>query len=259
MITIADDILLVSKRRPDGSKLIYSRLHAYDHLEKASNSFSIKFVLDGVEHYKVNQHTHSVRAGQFLLVNQQQSFEVDFAAKEAVLGICLYLNEELIHDIYRNLNGNEEYLLDNPFRSESQPFDFHETVYNTHQNSLGNYLQYIASLTDKTTGQIGIQEDELFYQATDYLLQTQRHVIAQVKRIPAQRRSTQQELFRRISKAKDFLDEHFQSDVTNSQLADLSAMSEYHFFRTFKQVFGRSPHQYLIDRRLQQALSLIHI
>lgn len=257
MTTITDDVLLVSKKRPDGSKIIYSRLHAYEHVEKESSSFSIKFVLDGVERYNVNQHTYSVRAGQFLLVNQQQSFEVDFAAKRAVLGICLYLNEALIEDIYRNLKEQDEYLLDNPFQSDKQPFDFHETVYSTHQNPLGTYLQHIAHLTDITTGQIGIQSEELFYRVTDYLLQTQYDVISQIKRIPAQRRSTQQELFRRVSKAKNYLDEYYQEDVPNAQLAELSAMSEYHFFRTFKQVFGLSPHQYLLDRRLKQALALL--
>lgn len=45
--------------------------------------------------------------------------------------------------------------------------------------------------------------------------------------------------------------------LTLPELADLAAMSPYHFTRTFKQATGVSPHQYIISARIKQARHLL--
>lgn len=47
--------------------------------------------------------------------------------------------------------------------------------------------------------------------------------------------------------------EHFKI----ADIAARAALSEFHFFRTFKQAFGISPHQYQIKCKLKKAAGLL--
>jgi AraC family transcriptional regulator len=57
-------------------------------------------------------------------------------------------------------------------------------------------------------------------------------------------------IFRRVEKGKEYLDTAFLQPLTVGQMAREAHVSEYHFYRLFKQIYGMSPHQYLVHRRL---------
>ena len=62
-----------------------------------------------------------------------------------------------------------------------------------------------------------------------------------------------QYLYLRIVKAKLFIDEHFASDIDVSMFAGEACLSKFHFIRTFKSIYRRTPHQYLTDVRIDKA------
>lgn len=64
---------------------------------------------------------------------------------------------------------------------------------------------------------------------------------------------TKQYLYKRIVKAKIFIDEHFQDDIDVSRIAKEAKYSKFHFTRLFKNSFGYTPRQYLIKQRLDYA------
>lgn len=57
--------------------------------------------------------------------------------------------------------------------------------------------------------------------------------------------------------ARTFMDENFNQKLSIRELAALSGYSYDHFRHLFKTKFGRSPIQYLIDKRLERARSLL--
>jgi AraC family transcriptional regulator len=56
-----------------------------------------------------------------------------------------------------------------------------------------------------------------------------------------------------VEKAKSFILQHFEKNISLQQLADHCCVSLFHFSRIFKSVTGISPHQYLLGVRLQHA------
>ena len=60
-------------------------------------------------------------------------------------------------------------------------------------------------------------------------------------------------MYKRIVEAKLFIDQNYAQAIDLDKIADSAHYSKYHFLRLFKQAFGKSPHQYLKDVRLDQA------
>lgn len=54
-----------------------------------------------------------------------------------------------------------------------------------------------------------------------------------------------------------YIDDHVGRNITVAELARTSGYSANHFARLFKQAFGRTPHQYLIERRIERARRLL--
>jgi len=65
------------------------------------------------------------------------------------------------------------------------------------------------------------------------------------------------ELLRRLLRAKDRMDAASHEPWPVERLARVSAASEAHFARSFKQAFGIPPHRYLLTRRIERATALL--
>ena len=65
------------------------------------------------------------------------------------------------------------------------------------------------------------------------------------------------ELLRRLLRAKDRMDTASHEAWPVRRLASVSAVSEAHFARSFKDAFGIPPHRYLLTRRIERATALL--
>ena len=66
-----------------------------------------------------------------------------------------------------------------------------------------------------------------------------------------------QYLYRRVVRAKIFIDEHFASAIDLDNISGEACFSKFHFVRLFKSIYGRTPHQYLTDVRIRNAKELL--
>lgn len=64
-------------------------------------------------------------------------------------------------------------------------------------------------------------------------------------------------LYRRIVKAKLFIDAHFAEPIDVDAISNKAAFSKFHFIRLFKQVYGATPRAYLSKLRLDRAKLLL--
>lgn len=64
-------------------------------------------------------------------------------------------------------------------------------------------------------------------------------------------------IYRRLVQAKLFIDKNYHDTIDLNDIADEAYFSKYHFIRLFKNIYGKTPHQYLIKVRVENARLLL--
>lgn len=65
------------------------------------------------------------------------------------------------------------------------------------------------------------------------------------------------ETIQRLGRAREFIDHCYDHPLDLDQISEKACFSRYHFLRLFRQAFNKTPHQYLIERRIERAKELL--
>lgn len=237
--------------------IIHSRVKGFEHTYRKQPTVSIKYVISGEESYRIDGHTYRVKTDEFLIVNPHRVYEGFTSNQFETEGVCLYLHNTILGDVFRVLDQSTSHLLDNPFEQSLHGFEFLENIYKSGKNTLGVLLRKLYR-DIRQQSLCSIKEDgDLYYIFAESLLFDQHRVFEAVSRLNSIKSSTRKELYRRVLLAKEYLDDHYDQKLDINKISQIAALSEYHFFRTFKQAFGISPHKYLVQKRLQKASELL--
>lgn len=68
---------------------------------------------------------------------------------------------------------------------------------------------------------------------------------------------SQEDLNRRMLRARDVMDRSYADALDIPALASVAHVSSAHFIRSFRAVFGETPHRYLQRRRVERAMFLL--
>lgn len=69
--------------------------------------------------------------------------------------------------------------------------------------------------------------------------------------------ATHPEILERLNRARRFIDLCYDLPLNLDEISSQACFSRYHFLRLFRQAFRKTPHQYLIDRRIERAKELL--
>jgi AraC family transcriptional regulator len=234
-----------------GNRIAFSRFMQYDKRNCESSTLAIKYVVDGLEQYKIGYTNYDVKTDKFLLINPQQAHDVYLEARKDVTGVCINIDLSIVNDVLNNFRLMPSQLLNDPAVSISQDIVVYNQVYNTHDSGFGYLLKQLGK--SFIYGQQLNLNEGLYYQLAAELLSQQCLVKNTISRIRAEKLSTQNELYRRIEKGREMIEDNLFLPLNISEVACAAAMSPFHFSRTFKAVYKMAPHQYIVARRLEQA------
>ena len=65
------------------------------------------------------------------------------------------------------------------------------------------------------------------------------------------------DLYKRVVKAKLFIDDHFSEPIDLDNISGQAAFPKFHFLRLFKSLYGYTPRNYLIKIRIERAKELL--
>jgi AraC-like DNA-binding protein len=75
------------------------------------------------------------------------------------------------------------------------------------------------------------------------------------EKITAQTRKS--DVNQRLQRARSFIDEYYDLPLNLTEISRHACLSRYHFLRLFRDEFATTPHQYLIQRRIEKAKELL--
>ncbi|MCE3295001.1 MAG: hypothetical protein K0R65_715 [Crocinitomicaceae bacterium] len=241
---------------PKGSNLInFSLLNSISAPVKF-RSFSIKYTLEGCESYHVNGRRYAVNKGEYLLANSFCDGRVDIDSTDIVKGICIDVSEKLLSEVFAHTLRSDtpfpDISLDSFFTGES----FLENKYGS-DTALGNMLAETGRIFSENPFYAYEFNEEYYYTLAEKIIEDHIPVIRGLYAIKTVKHETRKELYRKLSKGREFLDRELQGSISISLAAAHAGLSEYHFFRLFKTAFGCTPQQYLIRQRLSSSLRLL--
>ena len=214
-------------------------------------SLSFKCVLRGEARYKIKDRYLLAQQGNFLILNQRQPYEVFVESKFATETFCVFFGEPLVADVCFNLVHSHDELLtcENStsgllFFERTQPLSPY----------LGFSLRGLRLLMQSDYDEERTKEllhSFLFRLAADEYKTSAANTLHQV------RKSTREELFKRVCIAKDYAHAMYREAVTLEKLARVACLSPNHLLRLFRQMFGATPIQYLKRVRMEKARQLL--
>lgn len=237
----------------DTDMIYYSELREW-YTDNAFRSLSVKFVLEHSIYYKAGTKEYKVKAGHYLLAPKQPGVKAYFQTPTPVKSICIDICPRSFDEAAQLLLSKSDDL-DHQLGSYFHYPEFCEHISPLDGSALSAQLQGLLPLM--ASGSIEGVNKEWFLHLIEKIIYKEYGNYMALKNIHSARASTRKEILRRLQLGKEYMDEHFLQIKEIRQVADHCAMSEYHFFRSFKQAFGMTPFQYVTGKRMHLAQELV--
>ena len=75
--------------------------------------------------------------------------------------------------------------------------------------------------------------------------------------VDSELRFTAPEVLERLNRARKFIDLCYDLPLDLEEISSHACFSRFHFLRLFRQAFNKTPHQYLVERRIERAKELL--
>jgi AraC family transcriptional regulator len=216
-----------------------------------STSLALFTVIRGHEMHEVGRARFAVTPYRYLILNEATRHAHRIEDDTEV--ISLRFRPDLGTDVRTAFGASHEQQLERPdFRLES--FRFFERTY-PQDPRLSHLIGLLRAFIWTGVGQDALEQ--AMQPVLEHLLTLHRHLEPEIERLPAAKRSTREELFRRLHTARDFIEASFLEPLDLTGIADVVNMSPHHFLRLFKEAFQVTPYQLVIARRLEKAKQLL--
>ena len=225
-----------------------------DHVSR----LSIRCTLSGEQHYKVGGNDFLVKPDNYLLVNQGQHYKTSFEADTEQEMILVAFRPGFAESLYYSLSNPTDVLLDNPFNSHTQKINFFEKTYDCDPMIQSHFQRLKKIMELDPAAKQELDMDGIYTALFTRLLVVQQALPAEFNKLKAVKRATREELFRRLSIAKDFMDANLGLKIYLEDIARIACLSVHHFKREFRTLYGISPHRYLLVQRIVKAKTLLN-
>lgn len=217
----------------DQVMLLRASLTDFAYSTHAHEEYSIGVTLSGRQDFYTQGAFHKSHPGQVMVFNPGDAHDGESGVDAALKYSMLYIHPEQLKPSLEALN------IKSPDQFRIQDAVFSDQYVQQHILRLAQLIE----LNDGTSSEY----ESLLFELTEQLVRYQ----SKQPLLPETRR---QALLERV---KEYLQDHYQDEVSLDRLCQVACMSKYHFLRSFKDHTGMTPHQYWLNVRIhrgQQAL-----
>jgi AraC-like DNA-binding protein len=215
---------------------------------------SIKSAFKGTEFYKSGNSFFAVNDSNFLVFNEGTYRSSHISSTQQVESFSVSFSPSIVRSFMATLLNSGDRIIDDPYYSGSDPFEFTEKLY-PHDQLVSPLLLQLKRLSESSS-HLNEMEETLSY-LLGSLFVNQKQVWGQMDKIQSVKVSTRKELYHRLNRARDYIFSCFKENLTIESIANVACLNQHYFLREFKKVFNYTPHQYLQNVRLNEAKLLL--
>lgn len=235
--------------------IIFNAESSYSSCDRHVGCFSFKTILSGEEWYGINRQQLAIRPGQFLILNDEQEYSCYMNSGEKVRNLSVFFKKEFAASVLHDSLHKEENLLDSPFDHGEKTPEFFQTLQHISPELQQQLTSLLSALANQ--GYHPNMADEHLVFLLRYLLKTHQSDKRRAQNVNGLKPATKLEVYKRLCIAKDILHSSYMDSIDLKVIGQLSYLSVPQLVRQFKSVFNTTPHQYLINIRLQRAAALL--
>jgi AraC-like DNA-binding protein len=212
---------------------------------------SVKTFTRGRARYQAGGGHFAVDDSNYLILNHGQEYSITIEATKPIESFCVFFTAGLAEEVQASITLTHQALLDHPASSGDGPVSFVERTY-------PRTASFMTTFENLRSGRLqGEREDEAYRLLLATLLQVHAGTRREMEAVSAARPATREELYRRLYLARDYAESFLERTVTLQEMASIAGLSPNHLLRTFRDVFGCTPHQYIVNRRMAHARGLL--
>ncbi len=212
---------------------------------------SIKCAFRGKEFYHERHRTVAVDDSSFLIFNEGKVYSSYIKSESKVESFTINFNPTFVHEVIAALRQK------NPeeMTTGNEQIHFIEKLYlhNPQITPLLFALQSMSLSMHSNKERIA----ELFTEVLERMILSQNEIAREIESMRPLRPSTRVELYQRLHSAKDLMDSCFEQDLTLEVISQAAHLAPVYFLREFRKNFHLTPHQYLTQRRIEEAKYLL--
>lgn len=197
-------------------------------------TYVIQVVEQGANEFCCEGKTWTACESSVVLINPFEVHNGHSVGQAPMKYRCFYPTPDHLQDVLSQI--------ENP--KEQKPFFPQSVIQDPNLASLILQAHYQAEL-----GRDSIQVQSLLLRMLSQVILKHSHHRIALSASPMEKAS--------VRSARDYIQDHFMENITLNQLAKISALSTFHFLRTFQKTYGLSPHEFLKNVRIERARELL--
>lgn len=215
---------------------------------------SMKTVFKGSEHYQSGYQHYLLEKNQVLIFDNGRKYSHWINSAEEVETFTVFFHPAFVTRLLATYVVSPEKNLDQHYPEQMEVY-FFERLYPA-LPGLSTLLYHLAQLCECFEANKGLI-DEAFINLFAELLVLQKQSLVEANRLKPVKFTTKIEIYRRLSYVRDYLESSYKEPITLHDCSRIALMSPEYLLRQFKSLYGITPHQYLINRRIDAAAKLL--
>lgn len=218
-----------------------------------SATYTLKFVFAGEECCTVNKRNISIFPDSFVVLNQGTEYNSTIDSITPVNTLALSFDANFVRDFNSTCQLSEESLLEGELNS--CPL-FLETLYPFVGDMKYNIL-HLKNQIDRGLDNEMLINEYLHHCLLNYYSIYNQEITQKISKLSFIKTKTKEEIIKRLALAKEFINSNYNDNISLDEISVYCCLSVNHLLRTFKEAYGISPYQYLMQIRISRAKHLL--
>ena len=213
---------------------------------------SFKYNIAGKETYYNGKQEVTLQTGEYIVAANQPYGEVKIAEYDRKdIGVCVDVNVSLLQQAIDSFSNPHHY-----FSTAEKMNYFLEDEFFIKYKSNKVFHHYMLTVFQQVKTNTFYSLEELECEFVKQFVFHQWPHLKAYKSIPAIKKSTRNELFSKMIGAKNYIHDSLYSHISMTDISKELLMSDYRFFHLFKETFQVSPHRYMMQLKMNEAIRL---